>query len=309
MTRILPAAIVVGDVPAPRQLSLFSSSRSNSSSRSDASGTASKVAGTSDPAGLDLVKGAPAASLRALRPAAAPRELRLPASDEIGFYQRAMAHALGGYLPPGKTLDLRLTNNHYSMISVRRKPEGYRLHLHRMFIGAEPRVLRALGRYVVHNDKRASRLLGDFIDSHQHIIRKQVRKPRNLAMRTGGRHHDLRAIFSRLNTEWFGSQLDARITWGPTSEKRARRSIKMGSFAVEDRIIRIHPVLDQPDVPEFFVAWIVFHEMLHGKHDIVRDGHRRIFHSQAFLDEERAYPDYERSSAWERANLDRLLGG
>ena len=33
-----------------------------------------------------------------------------------------------------------------------------------------------------------------------------------------------------------------------------------------------------------------------------------MFHSQAFLDEERTFPDYDRATAWERANLDRLLG-
>ena len=71
-----------------------------------------------------------------------------------------MAAALALYLPPGKTLELRLTNNHYSMISVRRKSDGYRLRLHQMFVGAEPRVVRALARYVVHNDRRASTLAG-----------------------------------------------------------------------------------------------------------------------------------------------------
>jgi predicted metal-dependent hydrolase len=290
-------------VSACRQLSLFSGPRPGSSDGS------SSLTLTPHAPGRGAAPTTPSASVRALRPAAAPREARLPAPDDIGAHQRAMAAVLRVYLPPGKGLDLHLTNNHYSMISVRRKPEGYRLHLHRMFVGAEPRVLRALGRYVVHNDKRASRLLGDYIERHQHIIRKQVRKPRQINLRTAGHQHDLRAIFDRLNGERFDGKLDARITWGPIASQRARRSIKMGSFAVEDRIIRIHPVLDKADVPEFFVAWIVFHEMLHGKHDIVRDGHRRIFHSQAFLEEERTYPDYERASAWERANLDRLLGG
>jgi hypothetical protein len=223
--------------------------------------------------------------------------------------ERAISAALRVYLPPGKALELCLTNNHYSMISVRRKPDGYRLRLHRMFVEAEPRIVRALGRYVVHNDRRASRVLGDYIDGHQHIIKKQPRRPRQVNLRTTGIHHDLRTIFDRLNEERFDSALDARITWGPVVAHRARRSIKMGSFAVEDRIIRIHPVLDQVDVPEFFVAWIVFHEMLHGKHDIVRKGRRRIFHGQAFIDEERTYPDHQRATAWERANLDRLLGG
>src|SRR5207247_212999 len=124
------------------------------------------------------------------------------------------------------------------------------------------------------------------------------------SLRTAGQTHDLAAIFARLNETRFDGQLDARITWGPVAAKRARRSIKMGSFAVEDRIIRIHPVLDQADVPDFFISWIVFHEMLHGRHDIVRKGRRRIFHTPEFLADERAYPDFERASAWEEANLD-----
>ena len=37
----------------------------------------------------------------------------------------------------------------------------------------------------------------------------------------------------------------------------------MGSYSVEDRLIRIHPTLDRPDVPRYYVAWIVYHEMLH----------------------------------------------
>jgi predicted metal-dependent hydrolase len=219
-----------------------------------------------------------------------------------------VAAALSIYLPPGKTLELRLTNNHYSMISVRRKTDGYRLRLHRMFIDAEPRVVRALARYVVHNDRRASTLLGEYIEENQHIIRQQVRRPRKFTLRTAGRHHDLQAIFERLNRERFGGTLEARITWGPVaSRRRRRRSIKMGSFAVEDRIIRIHPALDQDCVPDYFVAWIVFHEMLHGKHEVKRENGRRRFHSAEFLEEERTFPEYERACAWEKANLDRLL--
>jgi predicted metal-dependent hydrolase len=83
----------------------------------------------------------------------------------------------------------------------------------------------------------------------------------------------------------------------------------MGSFAVEDRIIRIHPALDQPGVPSYFVAWIVFHEMLHGKHEVRRKDGRRRFHTKEFLEEERTFSDYERAHAWEKANLDKLLRG
>jgi hypothetical protein len=123
-----------------------------------------------------------------------------------------------------------------------------------------------------------------------------------------GRHHDLQLIYDRLNAQMFGGELEARITWGPgAAAGRRRRSIKMGSFAVEDRVIRIHPALDQESVPEFFVSWIVFHEMLHGKHEVRRTNGRRRFHTHEFLTEERTFPDYARACAWEKAHLDRLL--
>jgi predicted metal-dependent hydrolase len=245
-------------------------------------------------------------SRRDFRPAAAPRQARLP-RDPADDADR-VAVALSLYLPPGKTLELALTNNHYSMISVRRKSDGYRLRLHQMFVDAEPRVVRALARYVVHNDRRASTLLGEYIEANQHIIRQQERKPRAMTMRTAGRHHDLQAIYDRLNAQMFRGSLEARITWGPGGGKgKRRRSIKMGSFAVEDRLIRIHPSLDQDNVPDYFVSWIVFHEMLHGKHEVIRTNGRRRFHTQEFLDEEKTFPDYERACAWEKANLDRLL--
>jgi predicted metal-dependent hydrolase len=245
-------------------------------------------------------------SRREFRPPEAAKQVRAARSEADNT--QAVAAALGLYLPPGKTLELRLTNNHYSMISVRRKQDGYRLRLHHMFVSAGPRIVRALARYVVHNDRRASALLGEYIEEHQHIIRKQVRPPRQVKMRTAGQHHDLQAIFDRLNSQRFEGQLQARITWGPVAErKQLRQSIKMGSFAVEDRIIRIHPVLDHATVPEYFVSWIVFHEMLHGKHEVRRKDGRRRFHTKEFLAEERTFADYDRASAWEKANLDRLL--
>ena len=57
-------------------------------------------------------------SRRAHRRAAAARQVRLAPTLEQETDRVATALAL--YLPPGKTLELRLTNNHYSMISVRR---------------------------------------------------------------------------------------------------------------------------------------------------------------------------------------------
>lgn len=235
------------------------------------------------------------------------RENRAPAIARPAEELR-LEHGLSTYLPPGKALGLRLTENRYTIISVRRGRNAYRVRVHRMFASAEPRLVRALARYVVHNDQRASSLLGEFIERNQHLIKAQPKRQQEVSLRPLGRVHDLAAIFERLNQCHFDGKHDARITWGSARRRTQQRSIKVGSFSVEDRLIRIHPVLDQSPVPRFFVEWIVFHEMLHGKHTIREVGGRRCFHPPEFSREERLFPGYGRARLWEKANLDRLLG-
>ena len=99
------------------------------------------------------------------------------------------------------------------------------------------------------------------------------------------------------------------ITYGPAPRARKpRKSIKMGSYSADARVIRIHPALDQREVPRYFVAWIVFHEMLHHVYKVRRgaDG-RRCVHPPEFLAHERRFRDFRRAQEWEQENLDLLL--
>jgi hypothetical protein len=235
------------------------------------------------------------------------RLVRLPAGGR-SLEEIRLEQAVAAYLPPGKDVRLTLTSNRYNIVAVRREPAAYVVRIHRIFAGAEPRLVRALARYVVHNDRRASGVLGEFIERHEHIISRAPRRPRLVKLRPTGRVHNLQDIFDRLNLRYFEGTLQAKITWGPALFRTQQRSIKMGSFSVEDRIIRVHPALDRAEVPLFFVEWIVFHEMLHGRHEIRRSGSRRCFHPPEFLAQEREFADYRQASAWEKENVDRLFG-
>jgi len=133
---------------------------------------------------------------------------------------------------------------------------------------------------------------------------------RRLRLQTHGLHHDLRALFDGLNSRYFRGQICAGITWGrrrASGLPRSHRSVKMGSYAVEDRLIRIHPLLDRPFVPRYYVEWIIYHEMLHERHPIRVQAGRRCFHPPAFLAEEMLFEDFDRASRWERHNAHRLL--
>ena len=82
----------------------------------------------------------------------------------------------------------------------------------------------------------------------------------------------------------------------------------MGSYSADSRVIRIHPALDQPGVPRYFVEWIVFHEMLHHLYRAraASDG-RRCVHPPEFVEHERRFHAFHRAQAWEASNLDLLL--
>ncbi len=80
--------------------------------------------------------------------------------------QRLMAHLRRAHAAEAQ-LELALTDNHCTMISVRREPGRYRLRLHHMFADAGPEIVAALGRYVVRAERSASAMLGEFISANQ----------------------------------------------------------------------------------------------------------------------------------------------
>ncbi|HEX4460126.1 MAG TPA: hypothetical protein VIA18_19240 [Polyangia bacterium] len=219
--------------------------------------------------------------------------------------------AMGAHAPEAR-LALAVTDNRYTMISVKREKGLFRLRLHHMFLDADHEVVDAVGRYVARNDRDASQALSRFIDVNQRKIRRaRRRRPTVFTIETRGEVHDLQEIYDQINVRYFNKRIDARITWSqraqPGGKRRRRTSIKMGSYAVEDRLIRIHASLDRPFVPRLFVEWIVYHEMLHQKHDIPVVGGRRQFHTPEFMKEEAEFEHYQRASRWELENLDRIL--
>jgi hypothetical protein len=213
---------------------------------------------------------------------------------------------LGAYLSHGRARVI-ITDNMRTMMSVKRGHGVYTFRLHHMFVDAPPMVLRAGVAYAQHQDGEAAELLRAFIEANEDAIRAR-HEPRSVAVDIEGRHHNLQQIFDGLNAEYFGGAIKARITWGNrTRRKQSRASIKLGSYTVEDQLIRVHPVLDAADVPRLYLAWVIYHEMLHEIHDMpVVDG-RRVYHTRAFRLAEAKFEQYAEAVLWERQNLAKLL--
>jgi hypothetical protein len=231
----------------------------------------------------------------------APKETRVAAA-------RKLADDLSSFLT--ERVRLTIHDNHSTMVSFRRQPGEVHYRVHHMFLDAPGEVIRALAHFAGPtrgNHAARRRDAGERIDAYVKAHRARIGTPRYDRLQPQGRVHDLQAIYDRLNAEHFENAIEARIGWGPVRGGRRRHSIKTGVYVQDARVIRIHPTLDRREVPEFYVAAVVFHEMLHQAVPVRDVGGRRIVHGPDFRRRERAYPDHDRAQRWEEANLRLLL--
>ncbi len=208
----------------------------------------------------------------------------------------------------GGPVQLGVTDNLRRMVTQTRTRGRLRVRLHMMFLGAEERVKSALVAYVVHGDRDGSQVVGEFIEQNLHRIRASRKAPGKLRAR--GQVHDLEALLHDVNQRYFaGTVSDVLITWGRQTKPRVgqRTSIKLGSYSATERLIRVHPVLDQRWVPRYFVQYIVYHELLHHLVPEARVGGRVLFHPPEFQRRERDFQQLSRALAWEQKHIDRLL--
>jgi hypothetical protein len=268
---------------------------------------------------LFTLSGSPAASLR---PAPPPPPQQQPpvrnrvveeapriisdTRDELFSRAESLAWRLSADL--GIPVRLAVTDNRSTMVSFRRGGNVLQLRLHHMFLDAPEPVLRAVADYAGRGNRIAGGLLDEYIRHQQPRIR-QFRRETDADLNPVGRCFDLQHLFQAVNRTYFQDGIQARIGWGRMPPRRRRKSIRLGVYDHQTREIRIHPALDRPEVPAFFVEFIVFHEMLHQLFPSTGRGGRRVHHPRAFRDREKAFPHYAAALRWERENLGVLLRG
>ena len=194
------------------------------------------------------------------------------------------------------------------MLSAKPKRGRLEVRLHHMFLTADEDILAAVGDYLGGDGSTAAAIIDRFIDQHRaHFV--AASRPQ-AELRTDGLHYDLRAIVDDLSRRHFGGRVGVRVTWGKRVQpKRGQRSLQLGTYLPEERLIRVHPVLDQPWVPKYFVEAVVFHEMLHHDMPAVIQNGRRHYHTAAFRKRERSFEYHSAAEQWQKDNLWRLLRG
>ena len=198
---------------------------------------------------------------------------------------------------------LTLTSNASSYISFTPGERPLRVRLQRMFLQAPDDVLVALGRWLGGRERSCPKAVRRFIDSPPpEAVRLAHTRRRRFEPR--GRCWDLKRILRQVNDTHFGGTLATRITWGRKGARRAVQARTLGSYYRGEDLIVIHPVLDQWIVPEWFVAFTVYHECLHATQAPDEQPHNRRFNARL-----RRHPDCSAAVHWEKANLGLLTRG
>ena len=118
------------------------------------------------------------------------------------------------------------------------------------------------------------------------LRQRRARRVENLP---SGVYHDLAPMFERLNRRYFRERLRRpRLGWS----RRAWRT-QLGCFDPALNQIVINRVLDRQNVPEYAVAYVLYHEMLHLRYPVDLRGARRRVHTREFREAERGYRQFK----------------
>jgi CRISPR/Cas system CMR subunit Cmr6 (Cas7 group RAMP superfamily) len=110
----------------------------------------------------------------------------------------------------------------------------------------------------------------------------------------------LTSLAAEVHRTYFYKYPPLPVRWGQQITRKRRRSIRLGSYNHATTEIRIHPLLNTPDVPAFFIQSVIFHEYLH---HVLGASHNRRFHKK-----EREFRYFRESKEWIRRHLWLLLG-
>jgi hypothetical protein len=216
----------------------------------------------------------------------------------------------------GRLRSLALTDNRRTILSVRAPRPGERtqlvLRIHHSFVSAPEEVLRAVAAFVEskRGSDRARQALGII---REHFSRhRTTERARRAVLRPQGTALDLREIVDDLNRRYFEGRLAVNVTWGRSSAGACRRrprtsSLQLGSYSYEDKLVRVHRVLDDPSVPRYVVEAVVYHELLHADMPPVVKNGRRQFHTPEFRERERRYRHLARADRWIKEHMPELL--
>lgn len=214
----------------------------------------------------------------------------------------------------GPEAQITFTDNRYRFLSVQNKNGQMKIRLARFFVMAGKELHDHLLGYIAGQEKKLDQSVYRYAESVAVGKKREVRLP---AGKSAGKVYDLDQTMKNVCMLHGMDVKKPAIRWGrmgrsPLLGKKLRRrrqgSIRLGSCDTERRIITIHPVLDTPVVPEEYLEFIVYHELLHLALEIEysKNG-RRKDHGKNFRLAEKQFYQYDLARSFETDGIRKLM--
>jgi hypothetical protein len=165
------------------------------------------------------------------------------------------------------------------------------------FINASDDVLLALVKdALLGKTKHTTQITRDFAYSEEYssVLLELDLIVEVIAENAKGKSYDLDQLFNKINCEYFAASLTKpRLTWSQIQTYR-----KFGHYEpVRDRVV-VSLTLDDANIPEFVVEFVLYHELLHKYHGAKLVNNKRMVHTSEFRAWERQFKFYNEADAW-----------
>lgn len=193
---------------------------------------------------------------------------------------------------------LKTTKNSRIILQIENKPDGEKIiKVHSCFIDATSDIIDTIVRVVLGKKNKHDK--NKLVEYAKSAMLHQL--GHNVRIDCDGNYYNLKRIFDLLNERYFKNKVSCSITYGKHFHKKRSRSIIFGNYDTGKNLIRINRALDSPAIPEFFVRYIIFHEMLHAYLHLSNRTCSK--HSKEFKKIEASYPEFQMAEKWKKENL------
>lgn len=171
------------------------------------------------------------------------------------------------------------------------------LQINEAMIFSDQKVLQAIVSTMVKGKQKATNLaIRKYSTSEEFselllMLEMQVGEIREQAQ---GQAYDLDAVFSQVNQTYFQGKMERpRLAWSQGFTHH-----KLGHYEPARDQVVISLSLDDRQVPDYVVAFIMYHELLHKHHGETWVNGRRMVHTPEFRRDERKFRQYLPAEDW-----------
>lgn len=194
-----------------------------------------------------------------------------------------------------------------TFLKIFKKDYGALLRFSKRLEDAPVEVLKAGGREMIHRILGLRPLATDRVIFQQFLaeLGKDVEAARAARplLPPKGKHVDLNEVYEKVTGEYFNEQVRLEgFGW-------SRRPVKsyFAHYRRDLDRITFNRGLDHPDVPEFILEYLMFHELLHVVYTPMYVNNRHVKHPPELKKREREFALYQDARKWLKKKGNKLI--